>query len=459
MSDRIPASNVYRTKWRDFVRMRPPFAFSRSQHLRRLIVPFHRFLLHVAARHLASLCVLQACLTTSGVAQSPAQSATLVLTHANLIDGTQGAFATNAAIVVRDGKIADIVTGAYTPPQGAEIIDVHGRWLLPGLIDAHTHIASLANAKRALESGVTTIRSASVPAFQDVALREAAHAGVIAGPDVLATGVFVSPDLGETILADPRLVRFRNGVTTEEALRSVVRINLDHGVDFIKTRGTERAGLPNTDPRKQSYTEEQLRWIVDEASKKNVPVMAHAHGDEGAYAAVRAGVRSIEHGTFLSDSTLRLMKERGTYLVPTYITVVDLTEPGGDYEDPILTLRGRFMLPVLGETVRRAHRMGIPIATGGDTEYGPNSLSRISGEAGYLVQLGLTPLEAIRSATSVSADLLGMGNRIGALKKGYEADLIVVDANPLEDIRALADVLVVVSNGRVALNRTPFGKQ
>ena len=169
-------------------------------------------------------------------------------------------------------------------------------------------------------------------------------------------------------------------------------------------------------------------------------------------------MRSIEHGTFLSDSTLRLMKEKGTYLVPTYITVVDLTEPGGDYDDPILTVRGKFMLPVLGETVRRAHRMGIPIATGADTDYGAPSLSLVWGEVGHLVALGLTPLEAIRSATTVSASLLGLGERTGALRVGYDADLIVVESNPLQDIRALADVLVVVSNGHVALNRTPFGK-
>jgi imidazolonepropionase-like amidohydrolase len=391
-------------------------------------------------------------------AQQPTPARVLVIVHANLIDGARGAFATDASIVVRDGKIAEIATASFTPPPGAEVIDARGRWVLPGLIDVHTHVSSLASARRALESGVTTIRSASVAYFQDVALREAVKSGAVAGPDVVATGVFVSPELGESVLGDARLARFRGGVTSEEALREVVRINLDRGVDFIKTRGTERAGLPNTDPRKQSYTETQLRWVVDEAAKRNVPVMAHAHGDEGAFAAVRAGVRSIEHGTFLSDSTLRLMKEKGTYLVPTYITVVDLTEPGGDYDDPILTVRGKFMLPVLGETVRRAHRMGIPIATGADTDYGAPSLSRVWGEAGHLVALGLTPLEAIRSATTVSASLLGLGERTGALRVGYDADLIVVESNPLQDIRALADVLVVVSNGHVALNRTPFGK-
>jgi imidazolonepropionase-like amidohydrolase len=186
--------------------------------------------------------------------------------------------------------------------------------------------------------------------------------------------------------------------------------------------------------------------------------MVHAHGDEGAYAAVKAGARSIEHGTYLSDSTLSLMRQRGTFLVPTYITVVDLTRPGGDYDDPILTLRGAHMLPRLAETVQRAHRMGVKIATGADTQYGPESLSRISGEVASLVELGLTPVEALRSATTVAADLLGLGGKTGAIQTGLEADLIVVERNPLQDAKALADVLVVISNGRVALNRLPFGR-
>ncbi len=393
-----------------------------------------------------------------GAAQGASPSRPIVITNASLIDGARGAFATGATVVIRDGKIAQVTTGAVTAPSDATVIDARGRFLLPGLIDAHTHVASLASARRALESGVTTIRSASVPAYQDVALREAIKQGAFAGPDVVAAGVFISPELGETVLADARFAKLAGGLQTEAELREAVRINLDRGVDVIKTRGTERAGLPNTDPRKQSYTETQLSWIVSEAAKRNVPVMAHAHGDEGAYAAVKAGVRSIEHGTFLSDSTLQLMKQKGTYLVPTYVTVYDLTQPGGDYDDPILTVRGNFMLPVLGETVRRAHRMGIPIATGADTQYGSESLSRIAGEVASFVELGMTPLEGIRAATTVSANLLGLGDRIGVIKEGYEADLILVESNPLQNIRALADVLVVISNGRLALNRTPFAK-
>jgi imidazolonepropionase-like amidohydrolase len=402
-------------------------------------------------------CLVALCATGS-FTEAQQAPAVLVLRHANLADGARGAIATNAVLVIRNGQIAQIESEPFTPPAGATVIDVGGRYVVPGLIDAHTHISTLANARRALESGVTTVRSASTNNYQDVSLRELVKQGAIPGPDVIAAGVFVTPELGETMLADPKLGAFRDGVTSEAALRAVVRVNLEHRVDVIKTRGTERAGLPNTDPRKQSYTEQQLAWIVEEATKGGVPVMAHAHGDEGAYAAVKAGVRSIEHGTYLSDSTLALMRQRGTFLVPTYITVVDLTRSGGDYDDPILTLRGAHMLPRLGETVQRAHRMGVKIVTGADTQYGPESLSRVSGEVMSLVELGLTPVEALRSATTVAADLLGLGGKTGAIQAGLEADLIVVERNPLQDARALADVLVVISNGRVALNRLPFAK-
>jgi imidazolonepropionase-like amidohydrolase len=387
-----------------------------------------------------------------------ANGQTIVLRRANLADGARGAIATNSALVIRDGQIADIQPEPFTPPAGATVIDVGGRYVVPGLIDVHTHISTLANARRALESGVTTVRSASTNNFQDVALRDLVKLGALPGPDVVAAGVFVTPDLGETMLADARLGSYKDGVTTEAALRGVVRINLERGVNVIKTRGTERAGLPNTDPRKQTYTKQQLGWIVDEATKGGVPVMAHAHGDEGAYAAVSAGVKSIEHGTYLSDSTLALMRQRGTFLVPTYITVQDLTRSGGDYDDPVLTLRGTHMLARLAETVQRAHRLGVKIVTGADTQYGPESLSRISGEVAYLVELGLTPVEALRAATTLAADLLGLAGRTGAIQAGMEADLIVVERNPLQDVRALADVLVVISNGQVALNRLPFGR-
>ncbi len=382
---------------------------------------------------------------------------TLVLTHAQVIDGTSAQPIRDASVIVAEGRIQRIETGAYDPPAGARVIDLGGRFLLPGLIDAHTHASTLAAARRALESGVTTMRSASVGNYQDVGLRELARSGWIAGPEVLAAGIFVSPSLGESLLADPRLAPLHAGAITPEQLQLLVDVNADRGVDWIKTRGTERAGLPDTDPRKQSYTEAQLRVIVEAAARHGLPVMAHAHGDEGARAAVRAGVRSIEHGTYLSDSTLALMRERGTYLVPTYSTVADLVEPGGDYDDPVLTIRGRHMLPTLERTIQRAHRMGVKIVTGGDTGYGAESVIRVPMEVGEFARMGMTPLEAIRSATVVAAEMLKIEGRTGSIRPGMEADLIVVEGNPLEDIRFLQDVLVVVSDGRVGMNRLPFG--
>ena len=404
---------------------------------------------------------LAALLTLAGLTPLAAQErAPLYLVNANVVDGVSGNVVRDATIVIEGTRITRIAP-RLAPPRGAgvQVIDLAGRWVAPGLIDAHTHIATLANAKRALFSGVTTVRSASVPAYQDVAMRDQARAGQILAPDVLAAGVFVTPNLGETILADRRLGALAGGVTTPEQLRALVRVNLDRGVDWIKTRGTERAGLPDTDPRKQVYDEAELRAIVEEAATKGIPVMAHAHGDEGAYAAVAAGARSIEHGTFLSDSTLRLMKQKGAWFVPTLSTVVDLSRPGGDYDDPVLALRGESMLPRLEQTIRRAHTLGVRIAAGADTDYGAESLTRISHEVMRFRALGLSPVEALATATSGAADLLGIGARTGRVAEGYEADLIVLEANPLEDAGVLQDVLIVITDGRVVVNRTPFGRQ
>ena len=382
----------------------------------------------------------------------------LAVINAKLIDGESDRVQSDVTVLISDGKIESVKRGGKVP-KGYETIDIAGATLMSGFIDAHAHIRSLSSAKRALESGVTTVRSASTPNYQDVNIRELVKSGALSGPDMVATGVFVTPNLGETVLADPRLAALMNGVNSEEELRMLVRINADRGVDFIKTRGTERAGLPNTDPRKQTYTQAQLTAIVDEARKHNIPVMAHAHGDEGGYAAVAAGVRSIEHGTYLSEKTLELMKQKGTYLVPTFTTVVDLTEPGGDYDNPVLFIRGQHMLSALEKTVKRAYEMKIKIVTGADTGYGPNSVTRVGMEIANFVKLGMKPMDAIRSATSVGAELLQISDRTGTVTVGKEADLVVVPDNPLEDIRSVQDVVLVISNGVIAMNRLPFRKE
>lgn len=376
--------------------------------------------------------------------------------NANVVDVHGGVIRRGSTVVVRDGRIESVGTGAA--PAGVVIVDLNGKYLVPGLMDAHTHLDNLAAAKRALETGVTTVRSASVGSFRDVALREMSKAGYLAGPDVLAAGLFVSPNLDDAILADPTLGNLIVGVTTIDRLRQLVRVNLAHGVDVVKTRGTERAGRPETDPRQQTYTEAELRAVVEEAATHDVPVLAHAHGDEGAYAAVKAGVRSIEHGTYLSDSTLTLMKVKGTFLVPTYSTLIDLIEPGGDYDDPVTKVRGMHMLPRLEATIRRAHQMGVKMVTGADVGYTPQSVTRVAHEAANFVKLGFTPLEALQSATLIAAELFRIADRTGAVEPGLEADLIVVEDNPLVNIGTLQDILYIMSNGRTAVNRLQFGK-
>jgi imidazolonepropionase-like amidohydrolase len=381
----------------------------------------------------------------------------LALVNGNVLDVRTGAIAAEATVVLRHGKIVSI--GPGPAPAGAEVIDVEGRYVLPGLFDAHTHLDDLDRARRALQSGVTTARSASVGSFRDVIIGEMSKAGYIAGPDYLGAGVFVTPYIEDAVLADPELMRLPVPIQSEEDLRALVRINVENGARVIKTRGTERAGRPDTDPREQVYTEAQLRAVVEEATRLGVFVLCHAHGDEGARAAVKAGVRSIEHGTYLSDETLRLMKERGTYFVPTYTTMIDLLEPGGDYDDPVVKFRGLHMLPRIEDTFRRARALGIPIVTGADSSYGPESVSRVSTEIVNYVKLGMSPLEAIQSGTLRAAELFGLEKETGALEPGLEADLVVIEKNPLEDIRVIQDILLVVSNGRVGLKRLPFGRK
>ncbi|MBI1873942.1 MAG: amidohydrolase family protein, partial [Acidobacteria bacterium] len=303
------------------------------------------------------------------------------------------------------------------------------------------------------------VRSSGVSNYVDVGLRELVRKDAIAGPDVLASGYHVRPVVAEdAFFGDPTLANLMGGVRTPADLVQIVRANLGHGVDWIKVLATDRAGLPDTDPRQQVLSDAQLRAVVEEAGTKRVPVQAHAHGDEGAMAAVRAGVRSIEHGTYLSDATLTLMKEKGTFLVPTYTTTFDLVEPGGDYDNPVLHLRGVHMLAVQREMIHRAQKIGVKIVTGADTGYGPTSVTRISTEIVNFVDIGLSPLAALQSATTVAAELLGIEKQTGAIEAGLEADLIVVDSNPLQNVGVLRDPLLIVSNGHIAVDRLTFGK-
>ena len=385
----------------------------------------------------------------------------LALTNASVVNVRSGTVARNVTVMMRGGRIESV--GPPSPGglsgTGVRVIDLRGRYVVPGLIDAHVHIASLAQMRAALESGVTTVRSAGVSHYVDVGLRELVKKGFVAGPDMIAAGYHVRPGVAPELFIDfPELGELMGGLNTADALRRAVRANLSRGVDWIKTLATERAGTPDTDPRRQVYSQEELRILVVEAGTKNIPVMAHAHGAEGADAAVRAGVRSIEHGTYLTDETLQMMAKQGTYFDPTADIVNDLTEPGGDYDHAALKRRGEMMQPILKAAIGRAIRLGVKIVAGSDTGYGPNSVARVSREVGMLVDAGMTPLQALQAATITNAEMLRLEKQIGDIAAGFEADLLVVDANPIDNVRTLLDPLLVISNGRLVVDRLTFGR-
>jgi imidazolonepropionase-like amidohydrolase len=380
------------------------------------------------------------------------QAPPLTLTGARLLDPARGTITENATIVFERGVVQRAGRGER-PAYGGRRIDVGGAYVLPGLIDAHTHAATVAAAKKALVAGATTIRSGSSSFYQDIGLRALGEYGGLGVPRTLAAGLFVTPNLGDSILADPRLAPLAalpNGVRDPADLAFLTQVNIARGVDHIKTRSTERAGLPEQDPRVQVYDERQIRAVVDAARKLRGGVMCHGHGDEGIRDSVRAGVRSVEHGTFASIATLNEMRARGTYLVPTLSAIVDLAEPGGEYTDPLLVERGQMMLQTMRTTIPAAYARGVPIVAGTDTSYTAASLSSVAGEVRLLGQYGLSNLDALRAATTTAATLVGRERDLGRLRPGYAADAVVVTANPLADLAALAGVRLVVAGGWVA---------
>lgn len=401
---------------------------------------------------LLPLALLPALVSPRGGAQK--SETALVLVHANLIDGTSPEVLHDAAIVVRGIRIESVGRNTAAPPPGSQIVDVKGRWLLPGYVDAHAHLFALASARRALQYGTTTVRVMGVDHFVDVGMRELHKAGATDLPAVIAAGYQIRPDLAEAfpgfLLDFPNMFEFRTGLRGSDNLRNVVRALAAHHVDLIKILATERAGTPGTDPRKRTFTDDEMAAIVDEARKFELPVAAHAHLDQGARGAVLAGVRSIEHGTYVSDDTLALMKARGTYLDPT----ISVWDEGTKSDNPILQIRTRGMQPRARDTAARAWKMGVKIIAGTDTSYDATGLGLgMADEVAELVRAGMPPIDAIKAATSVSAQCLGVEKRVGTIKPGMTADIIAVDADPLADIAALQDLVLVIHDGRVVLNR------
>ncbi|TSB31745.1 amidohydrolase family protein [Streptomyces benahoarensis] len=369
----------------------------------------------------------------------------LVVEGGTLLDPATGEVTEDAVVVIRDGVVHAAGARSRTAvPKGIPRLDAHGRWVLPGLIDAHIHLNTATEARDAVRQGATSARSGSTNFYQDIAVRELARQAPEQAPRLRAAGVFVTPDLGDTVLADPDLTplaRLRDGVRSAQALRRVVEVNLARGADVIKTRVNERAGLPEQDPLTQVYSYEQLSEVVAAARRGGKGVLCHSYSERGCDDAVRAGIRSLEHGVFVGERTLRDMRRRGTHFTPTLTAIAGMI---GD-ADPVLDERGRTYLPILKEAVRTAHELGVPLAAGTDSSGG--TVEPIGREITLMHAAGLSALDAIRTATTGAARLLGVERTAGRPARGFAGDVIVVDGDPLADLSVLTKPRHVVRAG------------
>ena len=402
------------------------------------------------------------------------------LVHAGrLLDVELGDLLDDRVIVLEGARIVDVVSQGPVESD-ARVIDLRDRTVLPGLIDCHAHLigdldtgqgyASLVmrtaaqeamsgvrNARDTLEAGVTSVRDVGTfRAFVDCALRDAIDAGDVVGPRMLCAGAYVTvsggggdvtglaPDVDAVVPVD---LRFGVSNSVDEVRRTVRRI-LAGGADFIKVIATGAVLTEGTTPGAAEFSEDEIRAAVDEAALIGTHVAAHAHGAEGIKRAVRAGVRSIEHGSLMDDQAIELMASRGTYLVADVYDGDWIAEEGARSGWSAAVMRkNEETTDAQREAFTKAVKAGVKIAYGTDSGVYPHRF--VARQFAYMVRLGQTPAEAIRSATSVAAELMGWQDRVGSIVPGKLADLIAVEGDPLDDVSVLEDVRFVMKGGRV----------
>lgn len=381
---------------------------------------------------------------------TPSILPSLALANANMVDGESARSYRNVTLLLEAGKIRAILPAGSSLPDGVRVIDLNGAWVMPGLIDAHVHLRDEESARRALRAGVTTARSLGVDHFVDLRMTRRHAEGADDLPEVIGAGYHVRLRLADAFFRDfPELAYLKAGLSDADAVREAVRANASRGVAFIKVMATQRAGTADADFRLRALSDHQLIAATTEAKRYGLPVAAHAHTDDGVRAATLAGVQTIEHGTAVSPSTLRLMRARKVCLVPTLSFWADMGAPGGEYDHPILAARAREMFPTARRAVSQAVREHVKLIAGSDMRYDRSSLMGIADELVLMRQSGLNAHQVLRAATSVAASCLGVGNRTGSIRPRMEADLIVVDGNPANDISVLKRPRMVINDGAI----------
>lgn len=400
-----------------------------------------------------------------------------VLKAARMFDSRGDRIVSPGLVVVSGGKIQSV--GGETP-AGAIVIDLGDATLLPGFIDAHTHltmdfdpdyngarlkglerttaemaIRSTANARKTLMAGFTTVRDVGSQDFMDVGLRNAINAGIVPGPRMLVAGHAIGGTGGHCDDGGG----FAYGVLNHESgpedgvinsadqARFAVRWNIKYGSDVIKTCATGGVLSPTDDVDVPQLTQAELDALVTAAHELRRKTAAHAHGNEGAKRAVLAGIDSIEHGTFVQDDTLRLMKERGTYLVPTLSVRSGIAETKFP---PLVQKKADMAMAAQDSLVKLALAMGVKIALGTDAAVYPHGNNAL--EFVLMAADGMANAQALKAGTAYGADLLGLTNKIGTLESGKLADVVAVPGNPLDDIKVTQSVFFVMKEGTVYRN-------
>lgn len=403
-----------------------------------------------------------------------------VLKAAHMFDGKAAHVVSPGLVVVTNGKIVGIGANAAVP-IGAETIELGEATLLPGLIDAHTHLTypyerdyrvqeldalkktipertldAVDIVRRTLMAGFTTVRDVGAGDYIDVGLRNAINSGKIPGPRMLvavnalgATGGHCDASAGYAPNIFGRETGISDGViNSADQARQAVRYNIKYGADVIKTCATGGVLSLSDDVDTPQLTQAELEAIVSEAHALRRKTAAHAHGATGAKIAIRAGIDSIEHGSFLDDEALDLMKARGTYYVPTLMAAVGLKERLTDgYLPPVVAGKARQAIGALDATVRKAIARGVKVVVGTDATVYPHG--RNAEEFHLLVNLGMKPIDALKAGTSLDAELLGVADRTGSLEVGKFADIVACPGNPEENIRLVEKIQFVMKEGVV----------
>jgi imidazolonepropionase-like amidohydrolase len=410
---------------------------------------------------------------------APPPPSTVVIKAAHLFDSTGTTLRDGASVLVADGKIVSV--GNVAVPAGAQVIDLGDATILPGFIDSHVHLTSELQkdyyrgfhddmfrfpgeqahyaqmySKRTLEAGFTTVRMVGADDFLDVGLRNAINAGVAVGPHIL-TAVHAIGSTGGHCDQGPfppehiKPVGPIEGVCNgADQCREAVRDQLKWGADVIKICASGGV-LSESDPVDvPQLTPEELTAIISEAHKWHRKVAAHAHGDLAARLAVEAGIDSIEHGSFLTDDTLKLMKAKGVYLVPTLMAGW-WTNKDADHYPPQIAAKARAARAASEKMFRNAVRIGVPIAFGTDSGVSPHGMNAV--EFGLMTDEGMAPATALLVGTREASKLLGVDGDAGTLEAGKRADIVAVPGNVLKDIHATEHPVFVMKDGVVVVNK------